>query len=156
MGTEPDECEIFVLTSEHEYHLAREARDRSTQAILFISPDFRLPNEDDLDTVFDLLINENCQYLMATLGVGILIPGLSSETYEYAKLRYGKVIIVAEHPALTELVRFFETYMPDLLLKGHIYVPENQLGSNSDQTTFQKEILNPNTRRLRVIDRIEI
>lgn len=158
---EPAQAEIFIVTSEKEYHLARRDRDRMTQAILPIAPDF-LPDDELLavpveEKLWDVLDDRNCQNLISALGVGILLPGYSErELYQYTKLRYGKVIVVAEHRVLHKILRFFSIFMPDLLSTGHVFIPTKSYTADADEDELLEGTLNPTTRRIRVIDQEEI
>ena len=149
------QAELILLGSEAAYEAARNDRDRVTQAILELDPSFVCREE-----WIDVLETEQCLSLIAALGVGILRPGaapaVNAKLFDIEKLRYGKVIIVTERGEVgrkmrNEVIRFFLRYMHPLVDAGHVFVLESSLEPGFTQKEFVDGILNPVTRKLKVV-----
>jgi len=140
------------------YEAAKIGRDRFTQAILPIEQTFVL-NQD----VIEVLVDEQCQSLIAVLGVGVqLREQFSNESesvgqmFNIEKLRYEKIIIVTEQDEAgirlrNELKRFFLTYMRPLVSAGHLVVLEEQLRHGFTQEEFYENVLSIGTRQLKIV-----
>lgn len=140
----PSETELHLVFSEKAFELARLNRDRLTQAILQVDPNFALSQDP-----YEVLENETCQSIWSSLGVGILLPGAGEATFDITKLRYEKVILAAEDGQTPhELLRFFLTYLHPVLKDGHIMVPGVPLEEGFTQAEFCDHILNRHARQL--------
>ncbi len=146
--------ELLIVFSEDAHEAARDLRDRMAQAVLPIISSFVL--EDELA---NFLVNDDCQSLNAAIGVGIQFGGsyASSEPlFDVTKLRYGKIIVVTqpgeiERSGSGEVLRFFFKHMRPLIDGGHIFALETPLPMAFTQDEFVEHVLNPVTRRLRVM-----
>ncbi len=151
---DPSQLELLIFGSEAAYSAAKLDRDRNSQAILDIGPTFTIAEE-----LFEVLDSDQCKSIIASLGAGIVFPGREVEggSFNIANLRYHKVIIVSEmceagRDFRIEVLRFFFTYMRPLIVYGHIFVLERSLEQGFTQQEFVEHVLDPVTRRLRVIE----
>ncbi|MDR3689685.1 MAG: hypothetical protein P4L46_09935 [Fimbriimonas sp.] len=147
--------ELLIVFSEAAYEAARIGRDCMTQAILPIDRSFFL--EDELAEVLD---NDESQSLIAAIGVGFVLAdsyASMERTFDITKTRYGKIIVVTQQGKLecrasNEVLRFFFTYMQPLIDGGHVYVLEAPLELAFAQSEFVAQVLNSQTRRLRIVN----
>lgn len=152
VAKDPSQAELLLLGSKAFYDAARLDRDRMTQALIPLNPNFVYQEE-----LIDTLENDDCLSIMASLGAGIVISDCAVETFDISKLRYGKVILVTEQGEAgnrlrNEVLRFFSTYMRPLIDAGHVFVPETALQPGFTQQEFIDHVLNPEVRALRAID----
>ena len=103
---------IFVHNS------AKQGRDRNTQAILPLFGKVLNTERARLDKIVD---SDKFKTLIIAIGAGI------GDQYDASKLRYGKVIIMADADAdgmhiMALYLTFFFRHMPEIINKGHIHV----------------------------------
>lgn len=121
---EVPETHNFALASGVFVHnSAKQGRDRMFQAILPLRGKLVNVEKTSLDKVVK---SDTLKPIMIALGTGV------GESFDIAKLRYGKIIIMADADVdgshiRTLLLTFFYRYFEDLIKDGHVYIAQPPL-----------------------------
>lgn len=117
-GKKPEFNELFIVEGDSAGGSAKQARDRSFQAIL---PLRGKPLNVEKKRIDQVLSNEEIRTIISALGTGI------GQDFVQEDLKYHKVIILSDADfdgahIRAILLTFFFRYMKDLIINGNLYI----------------------------------